>query len=194
MWLMDGKQVEHDGSQFDISDIDGSLTLLDVSQIGSNLIKSVFQCCVELTSGPQVCGERYMLESLGKMHVTDLIISIPFNPLLFCAFSLEEQPDPPSVTLVSMTTIVLTWNISKSCSGSKVNIFWQSNRGGGQAMNVSGNRFTITGLTSGVTYNITLVIIGDGIQNDSISITATTRSKCLPCMYSHSVCNLFYSF
>ena len=87
-----------------------------------------------------------------------------------------------------MTSIVLTWGFSLTCTVSTINIFWQSNRGGGQAMNVSGNSLTITGLTPGVTYNITLVMVGDGIC-DSVSISVETASKCFTCMYL--ACDLY---
>ena len=67
MWLVDGIPVEHDGIQFDISDVDSSLTLLGVSQSRCTNKKTVFQCCVKLTSGPQVCGECYQFDALGEL-------------------------------------------------------------------------------------------------------------------------------
>lgn len=66
MWLMDGVQVEHDGSQFDINETDRSITLLDVSWSRYANKETLFQCCVELTSGPQVCGEGCPFDPLGK--------------------------------------------------------------------------------------------------------------------------------
>ena len=55
-----------------------------------------------------------------------------------------------------------------------VNILWSSASGQGQATNVSGSSYGITSLTPGVSYNITLVAIGDGVRSGSISISATT--------------------
>ena len=55
-----------------------------------------------------------------------------------------------------------------------VNISWSSVSGQGQATNVSGSSYDITGLTPGVSYHITLVAIGDGIQSDPISISRST--------------------
>ena len=55
-----------------------------------------------------------------------------------------------------------------------VNILWSSTSDEGQATNVSGSSYDITGLTPGVSYHITLVAIGDDIQSDPISIYATT--------------------
>ena len=55
-----------------------------------------------------------------------------------------------------------------------VNILWNSVSDEGQIMNVSGSSYDITGLTPGVSYDITLVAIGDGVRSDSISISATT--------------------
>ena len=59
----------------------------------------------------------------------------------------------------------------------KVSIFWRSTSGNGQVMNVSGSSYDITGLTPGVSYDITLVAIGDGVRSDSISISHTTLSR-----------------
>ena len=78
VWLVDGIPVEHDGSQFDISDVDSSLTLLGVSQSRCTNKETVFQCCVKLTSGPQVCGERYQFDALGELCVD---MSNSLNPL-----------------------------------------------------------------------------------------------------------------
>ena len=58
-----------------------------------------------------------------------------------------------------------------------VNILWSSASGQGQATNVSGSSYDITGLTPGVSYQITLVAIGDGVRSDNISISATTLSR-----------------
>ena len=58
-----------------------------------------------------------------------------------------------------------------------VNIFWRSTSGNGQVTNVSRSSYDITGLTPGVTYDITLVAIGDGVRSDNISISATTLSR-----------------
>ena len=58
-----------------------------------------------------------------------------------------------------------------------VNILWSSASGQGQATNVSGSSYDITGLTPGVSYHITLVAIGDGVSSDPISISATTLSS-----------------
>ena len=55
----------------------------------------------------------------------------------------------------------------------KVNISWKSASGKGQATNVSGSSYDITGLTPSVSYHITLVAIDDGVRSDSISISAT---------------------
>ena len=59
----------------------------------------------------------------------------------------------------------------------KVNIFWRSTSGNGQVTNVSGSSYDITGLTPGVSYNITLVAIGNGVRSDNISISRTTLSR-----------------
>ena len=55
-----------------------------------------------------------------------------------------------------------------------VNILWSSASDEGQATNVSGSSYDITSLTSGVSYHITLVAIGDEVRSDPISISATT--------------------
>ena len=53
-------------------------------------------------------------------------------------------------------------------------------------MNVSGNSYNITDLTPGVSYNITLVAIGNGVRSDSISISTITLAsgKHVQCMLS----------
>ena len=58
-----------------------------------------------------------------------------------------------------------------------VNILWSSASGIGQATNVSGSSYDITGLTPGVSYDITLVAIGNGVRSDTISISHTTLSR-----------------
>ena len=58
-----------------------------------------------------------------------------------------------------------------------VNIFWRSTSGQGQVTNVSGSSYDITGLTPGVSYNITLIAIGDGVRSDNVSISRTTLSR-----------------
>lgn len=68
MWLMDGKQVEHNGSQFDINDTDSTLTLQDISQSRYADKETLFQCCVKLISRTQVCGEHYIFDPLGEIH------------------------------------------------------------------------------------------------------------------------------
>ena len=84
VWLVDGIPVEHDGSQFDISDVDSSLTLLGVSQSRCTNKETVFQCCVKMTSGPQVCGERYQFDALGEL-CADMSSSLnPLHLILHC--------------------------------------------------------------------------------------------------------------
>ena len=70
--------MEHDGKEFAINDDDGSLTLMDVSQIQSRYAEreAIFQCCVNLTSGPQVCGEHYIFDPLGE---TCMLVSMLFS-------------------------------------------------------------------------------------------------------------------
>ena len=68
VWFMDGIPVEHDGREFAINHGDGSLTLMDVSQSRYAGRETLFQCCVNLTSGVQVCGEYYPFDPLGKQH------------------------------------------------------------------------------------------------------------------------------
>ena len=67
VWCMNGIPVEH-GSQFVIDDADRSITLLDVDQSRYANKEKFFQCCVERTSGPQICGEYYIFDPLGEMH------------------------------------------------------------------------------------------------------------------------------
>ena len=64
VWCMNGVPVEHDGMEFAIDD--GSLTLMDVSQSRYAERETFFQCCVEFTSGPQVCGDQYTFDPLGE--------------------------------------------------------------------------------------------------------------------------------
>ena len=63
---MDGIPVEHDGKEFAISHRDGMLTLMDVSQSRYAERDTIFQCCVNLAGGPQVCGEHYIFDPLGE--------------------------------------------------------------------------------------------------------------------------------
>ena len=63
---MNGILVEHDGRVFVINHGDGSLTLIDVSQSRYAERETLFQCCVNLTRGPQVCGEHYLFDPLGE--------------------------------------------------------------------------------------------------------------------------------
>ena len=58
--------MEHDGREFAINHGDGMLTLIDVSQSKYAERDTIFQCCVNLTSGPQVCGEHYTFDPLGE--------------------------------------------------------------------------------------------------------------------------------
>ena len=81
---------------------------------------------------------------------------------------------------MEQTRISLSWEVSKTCFESVdfiVTISWSSSSGEGQATNVSGSSYDITGLTPHVRYNITLVAIGNGIRSDSISISARTQSS-----------------
>ena len=39
---------------------------MDVSQSRYAERETLFQCCVELTGGPQVCGEHYIFDPLGE--------------------------------------------------------------------------------------------------------------------------------
>ena len=67
VWFMDVVPVEHDdGREIAINHGDGSLTLMDVSQSRYAERETLFQCCVNLTSGPQVCGEHYIFDPLGE--------------------------------------------------------------------------------------------------------------------------------
>ena len=60
--VVDGVPV-HDGRKFAIDD--RSLTLMDVSQSRYAERETMFQCCMKLTSGPQVCGEHYIFDPPG---------------------------------------------------------------------------------------------------------------------------------
>ena len=98
------------------------------------------------------------------------------------SIDVTEQPEAPTVRTVrtEQTSISLSWEVSKTCFESvdfKVSISWRSASGNGQATNVSGSSYDITGLTPGVSYHITLVAIGDGVRSDNISISATTLSS-----------------
>ena len=54
---------------------------------------------------------------------------------------------------------------------------------------MSGSSYDITGVTSGVKYDITMVAIGDGVRSDSISISITT----LPSSEHNNICmHAFY--
>ena len=82
---MDGVQEEHDGREFAINHGDGSLTLMDVSQSRYAERETLFQCCVNLTNGPQVCGEHYIFDPLGEacmllsiMHTLMPIVKISY--------------------------------------------------------------------------------------------------------------------
>ena len=63
---MNGIPVWHDGREFAINHGDRSLTFMNVSQSSYAERKTIFQCCVNLTSGPQVCGEHYIFDPLGE--------------------------------------------------------------------------------------------------------------------------------
>ena len=68
--------MEHDGKKFAINHGNGSLTLMDVSQNRYAGRETLFQCCVNVTNGPQVCGEHYPFDPLGEQHaVADCIHS-----------------------------------------------------------------------------------------------------------------------
>ena len=100
----------------------------------------------------------------------------------FLSIAVTEQPGAPTVRTVrtEQTSISLSWKVSKTCFESvdfTVNISWRSASGKGQATNVSGSSYDITSLTPGVSYDITLVAIGDGVRSDPISISATTLSS-----------------
>ena len=58
--------MEHDGREFAINHDDRFLTLMNVSQSEYAGRETLFQCCVELASGPQVCGEHYIFDPLGE--------------------------------------------------------------------------------------------------------------------------------
>ena len=58
--------MERDGREFAINHDNKFLTLMDVSQIKYAERKTIFQCCVNLTRGPQVCGEHYLFDPLGE--------------------------------------------------------------------------------------------------------------------------------
>ena len=108
------------------------------------------------------------------------LVAASFN-YIFVNFSLiTEQPEAPTVRTVrtEQTSISLSWEVCKTCFESvdfTVNISWRSASGNGEVRNVSGNSYDITGLTPNVSYDITLVAIGDGIQSDPISISCSTK-------------------
>ena len=77
VWFMDGVPVEHDGREFAINHGDGSLTLMDVSQSRYAGRETLFQCCVNLTRGPQVCGEHYIFDPLGEACMLSSIRRCP---------------------------------------------------------------------------------------------------------------------
>lgn len=92
-----------------------------------------------------------------------------------------EQPSAPTVTepVVKQTRISFAWKVSTTCFESVIfetHITWSDVSGEGQTINVSGNSYVITGLTPGVTYNITLVAVGDGVRSDSVSFYVRTSS------------------
>ena len=100
----------------------------------------------------------------------------------FLSIDVTEQPEAPTVRTVrtEQTSISLSWEVFKTCFESvdfTVNILWSSASGKGQATNVSGCSYDISGLTPGVSYDITLAAIGDGVRSDPISISATTLSS-----------------
>ena len=100
----------------------------------------------------------------------------------FLSIDVTEQPEAPTVRTVrtEQTSISLLWEVSETCFESvdfTVNISWSSASDEGLATNVSGSSYDITGLTPGVSYDITLVAIGDGARSDPISISATTLSS-----------------
>ena len=81
---------------------------------------------------------------------------------------------------MEQTSISLSWEVSKICFESvdfTVAISWSSSSDEGQATNVSGSSYDITGLTPGVKYDIMLVAIGDGVRSDVMPTSATTLSS-----------------
>ena len=68
VWYMNGVPVEHDGREFAINHDDRSITLLAVSRSRSANRATLFQCCVNLTGGVQVCGEPYIFDPLGETY------------------------------------------------------------------------------------------------------------------------------
>ena len=103
-----------------------------------------------------------------------------------------EYPSAPTVNVMSvgMDSISLSWEISKACFES-VNfttaiILKSVSDGQTHAAFVSGNSHAFTGLTSGTSYNITVFAIGDRLQSDSMSTTATTSTGkhfCIHCIF-----------
>ena len=68
VWCMNGVPVEHDGREFAINHDDRSITLMNVSRSRYGERNTSFQCCVNLTGGPRVCGEQYIFDPLGEEH------------------------------------------------------------------------------------------------------------------------------
>ena len=66
MWLIDGKQVVHDGKDVYIDESDKTI-LLNLSRPKYAERHTFVQCCLEQSS-KRVCGERYLIEPLGKLH------------------------------------------------------------------------------------------------------------------------------
>ena len=123
---------------------------------------------------------RYMLVA-SCMH---MVAGYIFLTVVFVNFFTDgtEQPKAPTVTVstVEQTSISLSWEVSKTCFESvdfTLDISWRPTSGEGQAMNVSGNSYNITDLTPGVSYNITLVAIGNGVRSDCISISTITLAS-----------------
>lgn len=116
--------------------------------------------------------------------------------MCFSNYIYTEHPKAPAVTIsnVGPNSISLSWEVMVTCFESvnfSMSISWRSVSVEKQATTVSGNSYDISSLIPGVTYNFTLVAIGDGVSSASASISSTTQSIAsgkYTMWYSHMHC------
>ena len=122
----------------------------------------------------------YSENVVGKMHIIVRAYTLFCNLLNFFSYNIAPSP-PTDVTAVQdgLTSIRMTWTPSSGATGYRIDY----NGGSSDSETVSGgdtNSHTLTGLTNGETYSISIVAISDHFFSDSvfadISLTLGERS------------------
>ena len=98
-----------------------------------------------------------------------------------------DSPTDVNAMQVNVTSITVSWTPPATVSGYQV--YWSGGGGadrGNISVNVEDRTATITGLTPGLTYNITLVGLSNYLPSPPVTVTITLgESNSVVCQITH---------